>query len=95
MEGKKRWNEEFGFEIFVLFRTAIDSLSKETEELTIATDTRQSTKRRILIVGLWFFSTLVVAVFLPNISIAIHYLGALAASFIFIFPGLKSKIENF
>jgi hypothetical protein len=74
-----------------LFRTAIDSLSKETEELTIATDTRQSTKRRILIVGLWFFSTLVVAVFLPNISIAIHYLGALAASFIFIFPGIKSK----
>jgi len=27
-------------------------------------------------------------VFLPNISVAIHYLGALAASFIFIFPGL-------
>jgi hypothetical protein len=56
----------------------------------IATDQRQSNKRRILIVSLWFFSTLVGAVFLPNISIAIHYLGALAASFIFIFPGLKA-----
>jgi hypothetical protein len=56
----------------------------------IATDQRQSNKRRILIVSLWFFSTLVGAVFLPNISIVIHYLGALAASFIFIFPGLKA-----
>jgi sodium-coupled neutral amino acid transporter 7/8 len=66
-------------------RTAIDSLSVES---SIATDTRQTTKRRILIVCLWFFSSLVGAIFLPNISVAIHYLGALAASFIFIFPGL-------
>jgi len=44
-------------------RTAIDSLSNESAELLIATDTRQSTKRRILIVCLWFFSTLVGAVF--------------------------------
>lgn len=72
-----------------LFRTAIDSLSKESEEVIIATDARQSTKRRLLIVSLWFFSTLVGAIFLPNISIAIHYLGALAASFIFIFPGFE------
>ena len=55
---------------------------------SIATDPRQSIKRRILIVSLWFLSTLAAAVFLPNISVAIHYLGALAASFIFIFPGL-------
>lgn len=48
-----------------------------------------SLKRRIIIVCLWFFSTLAGAVFLPNISMAIHYLGALAASFIFIFPGRK------
>jgi hypothetical protein len=70
-------------------RTAIDSLSKQSEEVLIATETKYSTKRRILIVGVWFFSSLVVAVFLPNISVAIHYLGALAASFIFIFPGSK------
>ncbi|UJR36881.1 hypothetical protein I4U23_029594 [Adineta vaga] len=69
-------------------RTAIDSLSNETSTSLIATDIRQSTKRRILIVCLWFFSTLVGAIYLPNISVAIHYLGALAASFIFIFPGL-------
>ncbi|CAF1286969.1 unnamed protein product [Rotaria sp. Silwood1] len=69
-------------------RTAIDSLSKESTTSLIATDPRQSIEGRILIVCLWFFSTLAAAVFLPNISIAIHYLGALAASFIFIFPGL-------
>ncbi|CAF3860765.1 unnamed protein product [Adineta steineri] len=69
-------------------RTAIDSLSNETTTSSIATDARQSSKRRILIVCLWFFSTLAGAVFLPNISVAIHYLGALAASFIFTFPGL-------
>jgi uncharacterized membrane protein len=60
-------------------RTAIDSFS--------ATNPVQSIKRRVIIVCLWFFTTLVGAVFLPNISLAIHYLGALAASFIFIFPG--------
>lgn len=70
-----------------LNRTAIDSLSNEQSESLIATDPRQSMKRRVLIVGVWFSSTLVAAVFLPNISVAIHYLGALAASFIFIFPG--------
>lgn len=70
-----------------MFRTAIDSLSVDSAEINIATDTEHSNKRRILIVSLWFFSTLVGAVFLPNISVAIHYLGALAASFIFIFPG--------
>ena len=62
-------------------RTAIDSFS--------AAGTVPSVKRRVLIVCLWFFSTLAGAVFLPNISLAIHYLGALAASFIFIFPGKR------
>ncbi|CAF0878380.1 unnamed protein product [Rotaria sordida] len=69
-------------------RTAIESLSNESTTSLIATNQRQSAYRRILIVCLWFFSTLAGAVFLPNISVAIHYLGALAASFIFIFPGL-------
>jgi len=60
-------------------RTAIDSFSE--------TDPGQSMKRRVIIVCLWYFTTLTGAVFLPNISLAIHYLGALAASFIFVFPG--------
>ena len=51
-------------------------------------DPARSLKLRILVVCLWFFTSLAGAVFLPNITLAIHYLGALAASFIFIFPGL-------
>lgn len=69
-----QWNFKF-----LYTRTAIDSFS--------TTDPGQSIKRRVLIVCLWFFTTLAGAVFLPNISLAIHYLGALAASFIFVFPG--------
>lgn len=60
-------------------RTAIESF--------ISTNPNSPIKRRVIIVCLWFFTTLIGAVFLPNISLAIHYLGALAASFIFIFPG--------
>lgn len=75
---------------FIDFRTAIDSLSNESPNSLIATEPRLTLDRRILIVSVWFFSTLAAAVFLPNISVAIHYLGALAASFIFIFPGMKS-----
>ncbi len=50
-------------------------------------DPEPSIKRRVIIVCLWFSTSLAGAVFLPNISLAIHYLGALAASFIFFFPG--------
>ena len=48
----------------------------------------QSLIYRVIIVCLWFFTSLVGAVFISNISLAIHYLGALSASFIFIFPGI-------
>jgi len=68
----------YNLEIFYI-RISIDSFSSN--------DSGQSIKRRIIIVCLWFFTTLGGAVFLPNISLAIHYLGALAASFIFVFPG--------
>lgn len=88
MAGKdNRIQRERNIFVVLEFRTAIDSLSEDSGEFNISTETFQTTQRRILIVCLWFFSTLVAAVFLPNISVAIHYLGALAASFIFIFPG--------
>lgn len=77
--GRYEISLKFEFSSFFYIRTAIDSFS--------AVDAGQSLKRRVIIVCLWFFTTLVGAVFLPNISLAIHYLGALAASFIFIFPG--------
>lgn len=45
-------------------------------------------KRHIVITLIWFVATLVLAVFIPNIGIVIGMLGALAAVFIFVFPGM-------
>ena len=44
-------------------------------------------KRRYTIAIVWFSSSLVLAVFLPNIGVVISVLGELAAIFIFIYPG--------
>ena len=44
-------------------------------------------KRRILIVSIWYVLSLLIALFIPNITFVIRYLGALAAAFMFIFPG--------
>jgi len=44
--------------------------------------------RRSWIASVWFFSTIVFAVFLPNIGVVIKLLGSLAAVFVFIFPGM-------
>ena len=47
-------------------------------------------KRRILIVSIWYVLSLLIALFIPNITFVIRYLGALAAAFMFIFPGKNS-----
>ena len=44
--------------------------------------------RLIVISLLWFFVSLLLAIFVPDISDIISLTGGLAASFIFIFPGL-------
>lgn len=44
--------------------------------------------RHFLIVMTWFFSSLIFAIFTPNIGIVIDMLGSLATLFIFIFPGI-------
>ena len=44
--------------------------------------------RRVVLVTLWFVSALLVAVFLPNMTTVVDYLGCLAACFIFLFPGI-------
>ncbi len=50
-------------------------------------------KRRVFIVTVWYLLSLLIALFVPNITFVIRYLGALAAAFMFIFPGknLKNK----
>ena len=44
-------------------------------------------KRRCVIALVWFASTLIIALFVPTIAVVIDVLGALAALFIFFFPG--------
>jgi sodium-coupled neutral amino acid transporter 7/8 len=43
--------------------------------------------RRTIIASLWFCSTLLIAVYSPDIGVVIDVLGSLAAIFIFVFPG--------
>lgn len=44
--------------------------------------------RRSLIALVWVFSTVLIAVYVPNITIAIEFLGSFATLFVFIFPGI-------
>ncbi|XP_064640585.1 sodium-coupled neutral amino acid transporter 7-like isoform X2 [Lineus longissimus] len=44
--------------------------------------------RRVLVTLVWFVTSLVLAVFIPNIGAVISVLGGLAAVFIFVFPGM-------
>ncbi|KAH9509507.1 hypothetical protein Btru_046064 [Bulinus truncatus] len=56
--------------------------------------------RRIALTLFWFSSTLLLSIFIPNIGVVIQILGAFAAVFIFIFPGMcllksmQNKIES-
>ena len=69
-------------------RTAIESLWIGFFQLDEQRVRKREFMRRFLIVTLWFASTLLIAIFIPNISIVIAYLGALASGFMFTFPGL-------
>jgi solute carrier family 38 (sodium-coupled neutral amino acid transporter), member 7/8 len=69
-------------------RTAIESLWIKMFELDRLEQTKFEKARRFSIVTIWFVVSLFVALFIPNITFVIRYLGALAAAFMFIFPGL-------
>jgi solute carrier family 38 (sodium-coupled neutral amino acid transporter), member 7/8 len=69
-------------------RTAIEGLWIEVFRLDAHNVERNEPKRRIIIVSVWFILSILLALFIPNISIVIHYLGTLAGAFMFIFPGI-------
>nr|KAG5687546.1 hypothetical protein BaRGS_013648 [Batillaria attramentaria] len=48
----------------------------------------QERLRRVSVSSLWFFITLLLAVFIPDLGVVIQMLGSLAAVFIFVFPGV-------
>ncbi|KAK7114363.1 sodium-coupled neutral amino acid transporter 7-like [Littorina saxatilis] len=69
------------------------ALWKMTDEQIIA----RERPRRLTVSTIWFAITLLLAVFIPNIGVVIQILGAFAAIFIFIFPGmclLKVMVER-
>lgn len=69
-------------------RAAFECLWTDLRGLSPSLIASQEHTRRIVMTLVWFVSTLVLAVFIPNIGIVIEILGAFAAVFIFIFPGM-------
>jgi len=66
-----------------------EGFSTILKELFAISDTEAKEKfRRSLIVTVWFFTTILIAIEIPNIGAVIHMLGSLAAIFIFVFPGV-------
>lgn len=45
-------------------------------------------RRRIIEAVLWYLGTLLLALFIPNIGVAINFAGSITAFFYFVFPGL-------
>ncbi|XP_028823829.1 putative sodium-coupled neutral amino acid transporter 7 [Denticeps clupeoides] len=54
----------------------------------VEVDVGRERRRRILQTTVWFFLTLLLALFIPDIGRVISLIGGLAACFIFVFPGL-------
>lgn len=75
-------------QLVVCGRGALDGLYAEFVKLTTDEYIKGEPKRRVVVTTLWFFSTVLLAVFTPNIGIVIELLGCLASVNIFIFPGI-------
>lgn len=69
-------------------RAALVSLWVDFRKMTINEIEASERRRRITSTIIWFILTLLLAVFIPNIGVVIKILGAFAAVFIFIFPGM-------
>ena len=68
-------------------RAAIDSIWITIRQPSAADVIRHERKRRIVIVLVWFVTSLLIAIVVPNIGDVISVLGGLAALFAFMFPG--------
>lgn len=72
--------------MIVCGRGALDGLYMEFARLTAEQVILNETKRRVVITTIWFFSSLAIAIFTPNIGVVIGLLGSLASVNVFIFP---------
>ncbi|XP_061196887.1 sodium-coupled neutral amino acid transporter 7-like [Saccostrea echinata] len=69
-------------------RAAFDCLWRDFFKMSPERIEQTEFKHRITVTIIWFVLTLALAVFIPNIGVVIQILGAFAAIFIFIFPGM-------
>ncbi|XP_043937228.1 putative sodium-coupled neutral amino acid transporter 7 [Protopterus annectens] len=69
-------------------RAVIEGLWLRYRGETVEVDVWREKRRRILQTTVWFFLTLILALFIPDIGKVISVIGGLAACFIFVFPGL-------
>jgi len=82
-------------------RNALDGLYAEYFKITTDEIIKGERKRRYVTTTLWFATTLVLAIYTPNIGVVIELLGSLASMNTFIFPALclisivESKREKF
>ncbi|CAG2243655.1 SLC38A7_8 [Mytilus edulis] len=77
-------------------RAALVSLWVDIRKMSLHEIEDSERNRRIIVTIVWFILTLLLAVFIPNIGVVIQILGAFAAVFIFIFPGMcmMSAVQN-
>ncbi|XP_050399017.2 sodium-coupled neutral amino acid transporter 7 [Patella vulgata] len=78
-------------------RAAFDSVWNSALKLTPEIIEQRERKMRIVVTLIWFTITVALAIFIPNIGVVIQLLGAFAALFIFLFPGmclLKSMLDK-
>ena len=68
-------------------RVATDSLLIDASRQPAADADVMERRRRIVTTLVWFVTTLLIALFIPDIGVVISLLGGLAAIFIFVFPG--------
>ncbi|GBO02251.1 Putative sodium-coupled neutral amino acid transporter 7 [Araneus ventricosus] len=69
-------------------RGAVDGLYSEVFRLSAADFVKGERRRRIVIVTLWFSSSLLIALNTSSIGTVIHALGSISAANIFIYPGI-------
>lgn len=69
-------------------RSALDGLYGEIRKLSTEEFKSSEKTRRYVITTLWFFSTVALAVFAPDISVTLQLLGSMASINVFVFPGM-------
>jgi len=78
----------------VFDRAALDSVWVELRHLEPEKVASQERCRRIVVTSIWFTSSLLLSIIVPNIGVVISLLGGFAGLFIFTFPGVLSNLSR-